>query len=178
MSRDTRTTSDGQGRLGRLFGRGAKPEPRPGGVLVGAPVGGVVLPLEALDDGVFSAGILGAGLAIRPEAGAVTAPIDGEVVSVMPHAYGIRSDEGVDVLVHVGIDTVELRGAHFAPQVRQQQRIRRGDLLVQVDLEAISDAGYRTDVVVLVTNAAECTAVEPSAASVVTAGQALITVTR
>lgn len=177
MTSETRTAAhEGRGRLGRLFGRG---QAAPAAELqVAAPVGGALMPLEALEDGVFSAGILGAGVAVAPDSDVITAPVDGEVVSAMPHAYGIRTDDGVDVLVHIGIDTVELGGTHFVPKVTQSQRVRRGQPLVEVGFAAVREAGYRTSVVVLVTNTPEFASVVPSTAPSARAGEPVLTVHR
>lgn len=117
---------------------------------VEAPVAGRVVPLAEVPDALFSQGALGDGVAVVPAAGSVTAPIDGTVASVMPHAYGIRSPEGVEVLVHVGIDTVKLAGKHFSPAVEAGDRVECGQLLGEFDIEAIAAAGYNPMTMVIV----------------------------
>lgn len=143
---------------------------------IGAPVPGTAVPLAEVADQVFSSGALGSGAAVRPSSGQVTAPVDGVVVSVMPHAYGLRADSGVELLVHVGIDTVNLDGAHFTPAVIQGQRVALGDVLLDVDLPGVEAAGYDTTTVVLVTNTPVFSQVTAAAAGLVEAGDPLFTV--
>ncbi|MEP7763217.1 beta-glucoside-specific PTS transporter subunit IIABC [Sanguibacter sp. 25GB23B1] len=128
---------------------------------VAAPVAGQVIPLSAVNDKVFSSGALGTGLAVIPSEGKAFAPISGTLLTVMPHAFGIRADDGLEVLVHVGLNTVELDGVGFVPAVRQGDTVRSGDLLVTFDIDAIVAAGYDPVTVMLVTNAARYTAVVP-----------------
>lgn len=117
---------------------------------VATPVEGRVVALTDVPDPVFASGTLGDGAAVAPTSGEVHAPIDGTVVSVLPHAYGLRSPEGVEVLVHIGIDTVRLGGEHFTPAVRQGDHVRLGDPLGEVDLAAVEAAGYDTTTMVIV----------------------------
>jgi PTS system beta-glucosides-specific IIC component len=102
--------------------------------------------------------------------------VAGTVVSAMPHAYGIRSASGVDLLVHVGIDTVSLNGRHFEPLVTTGQQVAAGDPLVRVDLAGVAAEGLPTTVVLVVTNAAALTAVQPHAPGPVTAGDPVVTI--
>lgn len=119
-----------------------------------APMTGKVIELSGVDDGVFSEGMLGEGAAIEPADGKVFAPFDGEVQMVYDtkHALGLISNSGVELLIHVGIDTVQLNGKYYDVKVQNGQKIKKGDLLVNVDLEGISKAGYRTVTPVIVTN--------------------------
>ncbi|MFS0714038.1 beta-glucoside-specific PTS transporter subunit IIABC [Microbacterium sp. 2P01SA-2] len=128
-------------------------EPVADGRLV-APVAGEVVPLDRVDDPVFGGGILGDGVAIRPSAGAVYAPLSGVVSSLLPskHAFGITGDDGVEILVHVGLDTVKLDGAPFVAHVAQGDRVERGQLVLEADLEAIHRAGFDTITPVVVLN--------------------------
>jgi PTS system beta-glucosides-specific IIC component len=142
--------------------------------VIGAPVGGVVLPLEQVADPVFSSGALGRGAAVRPSDGTFVAPIDGEIVTVMPHAYGIRGG-GLEVLVHVGIDTVELNGAHFSTAVEPGQQVRAGDTLGSADLAAVAAAGFDTTVIVVITNSGELGDIVATVSDSVAAGEALLT---
>ena len=138
--------------------------PADGVVVVTSPATGTAIPLAEVPDQIFSVGMLGPGAAVHPSAGRITAPVDGELISVMPHAYGLRTDEGVELLVHIGLDTVELDGTHFTTAVAQGRRVARGDVIVDVDLAGIAAAGYDTCTVVLVTNPArfaDVTAPEP-----------------
>ncbi|QLD12428.1 beta-glucoside-specific PTS transporter subunit IIABC [Microbacterium oleivorans] len=119
-----------------------------------APVAGEVVALDRVDDPVFGGGILGDGVAIRPSSGAVYAPLSGVVSSLLPskHAFGITGDDGVEVLVHVGLDTVKLDGAPFVAHVAQGDRVERGQLVLEADLEAIRRAGFDTITPVVVLN--------------------------
>ncbi|NNN31391.1 PTS transporter subunit EIIC [Streptomyces sp. S3(2020)] len=128
-----------------------------------APVAGKVVPLSEVPDKVFASGAMGSGIAVIPSEGKVYAPIGGTLVSVMPHAFGIRSDSGVEVLVHIGLNTVELKGRGFSPAVTQGQRVEAGDLLTDVDLKVITEAGYDPMTVLIVTDPGRHSAVVPTA---------------
>ncbi|MCV2395738.1 beta-glucoside-specific PTS transporter subunit IIABC [Actinotalea sp. M2MS4P-6] len=140
-------------------------------VAVTAPAIGTVVPLDAVPDKVFSSGAMGAGLAVVPAVGEAFAPVSGELVTVMPHAFGIRTDTGLEVLVHVGLDTVELKGRHFTAAVAQGARVRAGDLLTQFDLAAIEAAGYNPITVMIVTNNGPYSAVVPVATGDIAKGE-------
>lgn len=128
-----------------------------------APVAGTATPLEKVADPVFSSGALGSGVGILPTEGRVVAPVAGTVVTAMDsgHAYGIRTDDGVEVLIHIGLDTVNLKGEGFSPKVSTGQRVDRGDPLVDVDLAAVREAGYDPTTILVVTNTASLAAVVP-----------------
>ena len=123
--------------------------------LVAAPIKGRAVPLSEVEDKIFSSGMLGPGLAIAPDSGPVVSPVDGEVLVAFEtgHAYGIRAASGVELLIHVGMDTVNLKGEHFTPRVKQHDKVRRGQTLVEVDWKAIEAAGYKTVTPVVVSNA-------------------------
>lgn len=116
-----------------------------------APVSGTVVALADVPDKVFASGAVGEGAGLAPAEGKVRAPVEGTVVTAMPHAFGLRTDDGVEVLVHVGVDTVKLEGRHFRPAVAEGARVRPGDLLVEFDPDAVRAAGYDPVTVVLVT---------------------------
>lgn len=117
------------------------------------PIEGQVIPLEEIGDGVFSAGVLGAGCGIYPAEGRVYAPFDGEVLLVADtkHAIGVKSKDGVEAMIHVGLETVERKGEGFFPKVKAGDRIKRGQLLMEFDLEEIGK-DYPTVTAFLVTN--------------------------
>ena len=119
-----------------------------------SPLTGEAIPLDQVNDAVFSGGILGSGLAIRPSSGEVRAPISGEVVSLLDskHAIGIRAADGTEVLVHVGMDTVQLNGAPFTTHVKQGDQVTAGQLVITADLDAIKAAGLDTTTPVVVLN--------------------------
>ncbi|MEU6539959.1 beta-glucoside-specific PTS transporter subunit IIABC [Streptomyces sp. NPDC047000] len=131
------------------------------------PVAGKVVPLEEVPDQVFASGAMGPGLAVVPSDGKVYAPVSGILESAMPHAFGIRTDSGVEVLVHIGLNTVELRGKGFTPAVTQGRRVNAGDLLTEVDLEKVMAAGYNPITVLIVTDPGRHTSVVPTATGVV-----------
>lgn len=134
------------------------------GLPVLAPVKGEIISLEQVEDAVFSSGAMGKGLAIVPDEGVVYAPFDGEVVTVYPskHAIGLRSDTGVEILVHIGLDTVQLNGQYFEALVESGQSIRVGDPLIRFDIEQIKQAGYDIITPVIVTNTASYLDVLPT----------------
>ena len=119
-----------------------------------APTDGKLLPLSAVADEAFSSGILGVGFAIEPTAGTLYAPASGRIESIAEskHAYTIQTADGLDLLVHVGIDTVSLHGDGFLPMTREGEGIRAGEVLARFDPERIRTQGYAATVVVVVTN--------------------------
>jgi len=121
---------------------------------VASPLAGDVLPLEQVNDATFASGLLGKGVAIVPHCGRVVAPVDGRVASLFRtgHAIGIASDDGIEVLIHVGIDTVKLDGQHFSVRVKQGDRVRQGELLIEFDQVAIHAAGYDTTTPIIISN--------------------------
>ena len=136
----------------------------PGAPEVNAPVSGTVVPLAEVKDKVFASGALGNGIGIVPDNGKFYAPVGGTLVTAFPtgHAFGIKSADGVEVLIHIGIDTVQLEGKGFTPAVTQGQTVEAGDLLGTVDLDAVKAAGYDTTTIMVVTNTAQFAAVLPA----------------
>lgn len=110
---------------------------------VSAPVSGVVVPLEEVDDEVFAGRVVGDGVALRPSDGRVVAPLDGRVEKVFPggHGIAIESSEGLQVLVHVGLETVQLEGDGFDAHVAEGDEVTEGDPLVTVDLARLAELG-------------------------------------
>lgn len=145
-----------------------------------APLSGTVLPLENVPDATFSSGLLGQGVAIIPNDNRVIAPFDGEVASLFQtkHAIGILSESGVEVLIHVGIDTVKLDGLHFTAHVRVGDKVRAGDLLIEFDRQAIRNAGYDLATPVIISNSDEYRAVETINTSTITMGSRLLSLSR
>lgn len=119
-----------------------------------SPAKGKVIDLAQVDDATFSSGALGKGFAVIPEDGMYYAPFDGEVSMIFPtkHAIGLTSNNGVEILIHIGLDTVELNGQYFESFVEQGQKIKKGDLLMKVDLDKVKEAGYDIVTPVIVTN--------------------------
>jgi glucose-specific phosphotransferase system IIA component len=110
--------------------------------------------LSQIPDEAFSSGMLGQGFAIKPSAGTIYAPTDGKVESISDtrHAYTLLSDDGLDVLVHIGIDTVEMKGEGFLTMVQPGDHVKTGDVLARADLDLIRERGFETVIPVLVTN--------------------------
>lgn len=119
-----------------------------------APIEGTAVELEKINDPVFSKGTIGKGVAIKPLNNEVRAPFDGKVISVFPtkHAIGLKTENGVELLIHLGIDTVNLKGKYFDSAVKDGQTIKKGDLLETFDIKEIEKAGYDTVVPIIVTN--------------------------
>ena len=144
---------------------------------VTAPIKGRAVPLSEVEDQIFSSGMLGPGLAIDPDSGPVVSPVDGEIlVAFTGHAYGIRAASGVELLIHVGMDTVNLQGEHFTPRVKQHDKVRRGQTLVDVDWKAVADAGYKTVTPVVVSNATKFGGVSETSPTEVNLGDAFYSV--
>ena len=124
---------------------------------IAAPLKGEVVALENVNDPVFSSGAMGKGAAIKPSGNQVVAPFDGEVQIAFPtgHAYGLKSDKGAEVLIHIGIDTVSLEGKGFDAKVQANQRIKKGDVLATFDSSVITEAGLDDTTMVIVTNTAD-----------------------
>ncbi|SNZ15984.1 PTS system beta-glucoside-specific IIA component, Glc family /PTS system beta-glucoside-specific IIB component, Glc family /PTS system beta-glucoside-specific IIC component, Glc family [Terribacillus aidingensis] len=124
-----------------------------------APLSGKLMALEEVPDEVFSSGAMGTGLAIEPNENKVYAPFDGKVVMIAPtkHAIGLQSETGVEVLIHVGLDTVKLDGEPFTLRVKEGDSVKQGDVINEFDAEAIKSAGVQTITPIIVTNPADYT---------------------
>lgn len=145
-----------------------------------APIAGEVVAMEALNDAAFASGALGQAVGITPanETLTVVAPADGKVISVAKtgHAYGIKTDDGVELLVHIGIDTVKLAGEGFTPLVEKKQIVAAGDPLAEVDFAAIAENGVDTTVITTVVNAKKLGGVNDVADGTVVAGDPVLEV--
>ena len=121
---------------------------------IGSPLTGVIKPLSEVDDPVFASEAMGKGIAIEPTVGKAVSPVNGVVSTVFPtgHAIGITSDEGAEILIHIGINTVQLDGKYYSPVVKQGDTVKQGDLLVNFDIEKIKEAGYPVTTPVIITN--------------------------
>ena len=144
-----------------------------------APMEGELIALSDVADEAFSSGALGPGVAVSPAPGAVVvAPCDGKVTVAFPtgHAYGLKSASGVQVLIHIGMDTVKLDGKGFTPRVSKGDIVKRGDVLAEVDWDVIREAGYDTITPMVVTNKKKFGEITPAAPGPVTIGQTVVTV--
>ena len=146
--------------------------------IVVAPIKGKAVSLEAVGDGVFSAEMLGKGAAIDPAEGRAVSPVTGTVSTVFDtkHAVGLTSDDGVEVLIHIGIDTVKLNGAPFTTHVKPGDKVKAGDLLVEFDIEQIKAAGCPTITPVIITNTDSYASVELATTGLVKETDKLIVV--
>lgn len=125
--------------------------------VISSPVKGNVVPLEKVEDAAFSAGALGKGIAVDPTEGKVVAPCDGTVMTLFPtkHAIGIVSDNGCEVLIHIGMNTVKLEGKGFEAHIKQGDKVKKGDVLVTFDIESLKKEGYSLVTPIIVTNTAD-----------------------
>lgn len=143
-----------------------------------SPMTGKVIALEELKDDAFAQGALGQGLGIIPSDGKVVSPVDGTITTVFPtlHAIGITSDSGVEILIHIGLDTVQMKGEGFAAHIKQGDRVKRGQQLLTVDLKAIEKSGYLTQTPIIITNSNDLLDVIITDKKEIKANEELITV--
>lgn len=157
------------GKLKNLFGGDS-------GIEITAPVAGKVVALEDVPDPTFAQGILGPGIAIEPAEGRIVAPADGtvDVMFETGHAVSMTTADGAELLIHVGIDTVQLEGKHYKACCKAGQQVKKGDVLIEFDPASIKAEGYQIVTPILVCNPDAFT-VEPAAGGTVAAGDALLT---
>lgn len=135
-----------------------------------SPIVGEVVALSEVNDPVFSSGVMGQGIAVKPSKGVVYAPADAEIAIAFPtgHAYGLKTDNGAEILIHVGIDTVSLNGKGFEAKVSQGDRVRAGDIIGTFDSEVIAANGLDDTTMVIITNTMDYAEVTPIATGSVT----------
>lgn len=145
---------------------------------IASPIKGTVLKLEKMKDDAFASGVLGKGAAIIPEEGNVYAPADGVITALFPtlHAIGMQADNGLELLIHIGLDTVQLNGEGFRAMVKQGDRVKKGQLLVTFDKEFIESKGFCLETPVLVTNSDDFLEVIETKQIEISPGDCLITV--
>ncbi len=167
-------TSNGAGEMG---GNGKETELAVGEVKIYSPLKGKTVKLEHVEDEAFSSGLLGKGVAIMPDEGVLYAPVDGTISALFPtgHAIGMTMDNGVELLMHVGMDTVQLEGKGFQAFTAVGEKVTKGQKLLEFDMELIREAGYSLVTPVLIVNAPENSDVVPAEeARQVQAGEELI----
>ncbi len=143
-----------------------------------SPLDGAVVALKDVNDPVFASEAMGKGVAVKPSGNTVYSPVDGTVTVAFEtgHAYGIKSDDGAEVLIHIGIDTVSMNGKGFTQSVKANQKVKKGDVLGTFDSAEIKKAGYEDTTMVIITNTANYAAVKPVAGTVVKQGDNLLDV--
>ena len=146
---------------------------------LGAMADGAFVPMEEIPDGVFSGGIMGQSCGVDPAQGKVYAPVDGKISQLADtlHAVGIQAGE-MELLIHVGVDTVDMKGDGFKSMVKLGQTVKKGDVLLTMDLDKIHAAGHPATVILAVTNSDDFASVEPVASGDVKAGADLMRVSR
>jgi len=146
-------------------------------IVIASPLDGTVVPVSQLSDPVFSDDILGRGIAIKPDSGSVLAPADATISLMFEtgHAVSLVTGDGVEVLIHVGIDTVKLKGLHFKKHIKNEDKVKTGDLLVEFDGAAILNDGYETATPVVVCNPDDFKKIEFAGEGAIKAGDPLIT---
>ena len=146
------------------------------GIEIGSPVKGKAVPISKVSDPTFGEEILGKGVAIQPADGKIYAPADGtiEMLFDTKHAVSMTTTEGVELLVHIGLDTVALKGEHFTAHKENGDAVKKGDLLISVDLEAVKGAGYDVITPMVVCNTSDYQTVEAVTGSDVNPGDTVL----
>lgn len=144
-----------------------------GECVIETPLSGTVIELSNVKDEVFASGAMGKGLAIEPSEGKVFAPADGVITAFFPtkHAIGIQTDQGAEILIHVGMDTVALNGRHFTAKKEQGDRVRKGDLLLEFDIDGIKNENYPVTTPVIITNSGDFEDIQINAGGKIKHGQ-------
>ncbi len=149
-------------------------------ITVPSPLTGSIVALETLSDRAFAEKMMGEGVAVLPEEGVLRSPVDGTVdtIAETSHALGLHADSGFDLLIHVGLETVNLKGKHFYACVAEGARVRVGDILLRFDLDAIRAAGYQTVTPITVVDGEKFQSVRGTGAAAVEAGAPLLVLQR
>lgn len=147
--------------------------------VIAAPVKGSVLPLSEAQDEAFSLGAMGDGVVVVPEDGKLYAPVDGTITTLFNtlHAIGITSENGSEILIHVGMDTVRLNGEGFKAHVAQDEKVKKGQLILEFDIDFIKEKGYSVQTPIILTNSCDLAGVTPTQEKAVNPGDKLISVT-
>ena len=150
------------------------------GIVLGAPLEGECVSLKQVNDPTFSEEILGKGIAIVPADGKVYAPANGEISTVFPtgHALGLTTEDGVEVLIYIGLDTVKLNGQHFTIRANAGDKVSKGDLLIEADIEQIKAAGYDVITPMIICNTTDYASVEGKTGKTVKPGDDCLEITK
>lgn len=154
--------------LGKIFGSNRSHK-----IVIGSPVNGRLIPTEDIPDLTFSQNILGPTIGFYPSEGKIYAPADGTIVQVFKtgHALTLTTKEGVELLIHIGINTVDLRGKGFTALVSDDAEVKKGDVLLEFDLKGIQEAGYDLSIPMVICNADDFADVVPGKAGDIQAGE-------
>lgn len=141
-----------------------------------SPLNGELVALSEVPDQVFSTGLLGSGVAIIPSEGKLVAPCDGIITVAFPtgHAIGLVTNNSIELLMHIGLDTVELNGKYFDVKVKVGDSVAKGDVLVQFDIEKIKDSGYNTITPIIVTNTSDYQDIKVTSPKIIESGTEII----
>lgn len=142
-----------------------------------SPIAGKVIPLSDVNDQTFAAGLLGQGVAIEPSGNKVVAPSDSKIEAIFPtgHALALHTKEGLDVLIHIGLDTVKLDGRHFNVKAEVGQTVKKGEVLIEFDRDAIQSEGYDVTAPILICNSVEYASIKGNVGDTVSELDQLIT---
>ncbi|WP_144744836.1 PTS sugar transporter subunit IIA [Enorma burkinafasonensis] len=142
-----------------------------------SPLAGKVIPLSEVNDPTFASGSLGDGVAIEPTGDKVVAPSDAKVKAIFPtgHAVALHTDDGLDVLIHVGLDTYKLDGRHFKVRAAEGDSVKRGDVLIEFDRDAIRSEGYDITAPILICNSVEYSSIKGNVGDTVSELERLLT---
>lgn len=151
----------------KLFGKKTEEE------VLTAPITGKIVQLEDVPDPVFSEKMMGDGLAIEPAEGVVVAPLDAKVLQVFPtkHAVGLQTDNGMEILIHIGLETVSLNGEGFESFVKEGDKVKKGDKLISFDLGIIKEKAKSTVTPVIITNGERAESIEKTSQADVSRGE-------
>lgn len=154
-------------------------KPKKKSFMIGSPVAGEAVPVSEVSDPTFSAGILGKGVAVRPTDGNIYAPADGTIGLLFDtlHAVSIQTENGAEILVHIGLDTVQLKGEGFTAHAATGDTVKKGDLLITVDLDKVKAEGYDVITPMIICNTDDYEAVEALTGKTVAPGDDVLEIT-
>lgn len=145
-------------------------------ITICSPVAGELVPIGKVNDPVFAEEMVGKGVAVMPADGRFYAPANGEIAALFPtgHAFCILTEKGAEILIHIGLDTVKLNGEYFTIHAKQGDKVKKGELIVEVDLEGVKNAGYEIITPVMVTNPDKFAAIEKKEGAVEAGDPAIV----
>ena len=144
-------------------------------IILKAPIKGEIIDIKEVEDPAFSTKALGDGIAIKPFEGKLVSPANGTIEAIFPtkHAIGIKLNNGIRILIHIGMDTVKLNGEHFIAHIEKGEKVSTGDLLIEFDIEKINEKGYSTTTPIVITNTEDFSRIESIAKGNIELGEDL-----